>query len=76
MNSPIYIVQFFAFFSKSTFYVLSTSPRLVRFLNSTIPWEHKIRTIQGPPVFEKKIQKTKFTLKKATFIACNALLSL
>ena len=49
------IVQFFAFFlkknlSKSTFYVLSTSPRLVRFLNCTIPWEPKTRTIRGPPV--------------------------
>ena len=29
--------------SKSTFYVLSTNPRLVQFLNSTIPREHKIR---------------------------------
>ena len=55
--------------------LLSTSPRLVRFLNSTISWVQKIRTIQGPPVFEKKIQKT-LSLKKATFIACNALLSL
>ena len=38
-------------FSLRTFYVLSTSPRLVQFLNSTIPWEHKICTIRGPPVF-------------------------
>ena len=36
--------------SKSAFYVLSTSPHLVRFLNSTIPCEHKIRTIWGLPV--------------------------
>ena len=48
---------FCLFFSKnglsiSTFYVLSTSPRLVRFLNSTIPWEPKICTIRGPPVFD------------------------
>ena len=39
--------------SKSTFNVLSTSPCLVQFLNSTIPWEHKICTIRGPPVFKK-----------------------
>ena len=32
-------------------YLTSASPRLVRFLNSTIPWEPKIRTIWGPPVF-------------------------
>ena len=53
-NSPIQY-GFLPFFSKnslskSTFYVLSTSPHLVRFLNSTIPWEPKIRTIRGPPV--------------------------
>ena len=34
--------------SRITFYVLSTSPCLVRFLNSKIPWEHKICTIGGP----------------------------
>ena len=49
------IVQFFVIFSwktafKSTFCILSTSPRLVQFLNNTIPREHKIRTIRRPPV--------------------------
>ena len=56
-NSPVQY-SFLPFFSqktslsKSTFYVLSTSPRLVRFLNSTIPWEPKICTIWGPSVLE------------------------
>ena len=30
--------------------VVSTSPHLVRLLNSTIPWKAKIRTIRVPPV--------------------------
>ena len=34
----------------SVYLLSTTSPRLVQFLNSTIPWEHKIRTIRGPPV--------------------------
>ena len=32
------------------------SPRLVRFLNSAIPWEPKIRTIRGPPVVQESVQ--------------------
>ena len=53
---PRYSMVFCLFFSKnslskSTFYVLSTSPRLVRFFNSMIPWEPKIRTIRGPHLY-------------------------
>ena len=55
--------SFFLFFpktslSKSIFYVLSTSPRLVQFLNSAIPWEFMrlilwlpINLITGSPKF-------------------------
>ena len=32
-------------------FVFSTNPRVVRFCNSTIPWEHKICTFRGLPVF-------------------------
>ena len=51
---------FFALFfskkslSKSTIYLIGTSPLLVQFLNSTIPWEPKIRTIREPPVYAEE----------------------
>ena len=62
--------------SPSTFYVLSTSPRLVRFLNCTIPWEPKIRIIREPPVsfFQTSVHEF-FGKKKEIWIETVTILS-
>ena len=68
---PRYSTVFCLFFckkkpTKDSVYVCSTNPPLLQFrkyLCSAIPWEHKIHTIRGPPVFQS-------TSLWHTFITC------
>ena len=50
MVHPSLLLFFVRCLSKNSFYISSINSLLSTICNSTLPWEHKICTIRGPPI--------------------------